>query len=187
MCIYIRLCITPSSDLLFFSFFFSLVFLFFIYFVFLLDTIFLQISPKEGLDVKLSGSGAKGSPPTTLSPTMITVDWRCKYFHDSCDKFGFVLRCSYWCSSITSILGEKARDTPYEVEITIPVENYAPVQFTFAKICGEHENFNIQHSLVSTMYWHHIYTCSRMIANQNMFLACFRHLLIALSLSLAPF
>ena len=41
-------------------------------------------------------------------------------------------------------LGEKARDKPYEVNITIPVLNYAPVQFTFAKLCGEHENVNIQ-------------------------------------------
>ncbi|KAH6810196.1 G-protein coupled receptor [Perilla frutescens var. frutescens] len=67
----------------------------------------IKISPGEGLDVKLSGSGASGSPPTTLSPTTIIVDWRC----------------------------EKARDAPYVVEITIPVENYDPIQFTFAKIC----------------------------------------------------
>ncbi|KAL8477815.1 hypothetical protein ACS0TY_029928 [Phlomoides rotata] len=67
----------------------------------------IKISPEEGLDVELSGSGAKGRPPTTLSPTMILLDWRC----------------------------EKARDKPYEVEITIPVENYDPVQFTFAKMC----------------------------------------------------
>ncbi|KAL3818789.1 hypothetical protein ACJIZ3_004694 [Penstemon smallii] len=67
----------------------------------------IKISPEQGLDVRLSGSGADGSPPTTLSPTMILVDWIC----------------------------EKARDTPYEVEITIPVEGYDPVEFTFSKKC----------------------------------------------------
>ncbi|CAA0834018.1 Unknown protein, partial [Striga hermonthica] len=66
-----------------------------------------KISPEQGLVVQLSGSGADGRPPTTLSPTMILVDWRC----------------------------EKTRATPYEVEITIPVENYDPIQFTLAKMC----------------------------------------------------
>ncbi|KAL9161043.1 hypothetical protein ABFS82_08G240300 [Erythranthe guttata] len=72
----------------------------------------IKISPEQGLDVQLSGSGANGKPPTTLSPTIILVDWRC----------------------------EKTRDTPYEVEITIPVENYDPVQFTFAKMCEQTQN-----------------------------------------------
>ncbi|XP_022879777.1 uncharacterized protein LOC111397218 isoform X1 [Olea europaea var. sylvestris] len=67
----------------------------------------IKISPEKGLEVKLSGSGANGSPPTTLSPTTILVDWRC----------------------------EKARDNPYEVEFTIPIENYDPIQFTLAKKC----------------------------------------------------
>ncbi|XP_011083176.1 uncharacterized protein LOC105165753 isoform X2 [Sesamum indicum] len=67
----------------------------------------IKISPDEGLDVHLSGSGANGSPPTTLSPTMMLVEWRC----------------------------DKARDTAYEVEITIPIENYDPIQFTLAKMC----------------------------------------------------
>ncbi|KAK4394348.1 hypothetical protein Sango_1905600 [Sesamum angolense] len=67
----------------------------------------IKVSPDEGLEVRLSGSGANGSPPTTLSPTMMLVEWRC----------------------------EKARDTPYEVEITIPIENYDPIQFTLAKMC----------------------------------------------------
>ncbi|GER49025.1 hypothetical protein STAS_26240 [Striga asiatica] len=66
-----------------------------------------KTSPEQGLVVQLSGSGADGRPPTTLSPTMILVDWRC----------------------------EKTRSTPYEVEITIPVENYDPIQFTLAKMC----------------------------------------------------
>ncbi|XP_042021663.1 uncharacterized protein LOC121769061 [Salvia splendens] len=72
----------------------------------------IKVSPQEGLVVKLSGSGANGNPPTTLSPTMIAVDWRC----------------------------EIARDKPYEVNITIPVLNYAPVQFTFAKLCDHIQN-----------------------------------------------
>ncbi|KAG8383371.1 hypothetical protein BUALT_Bualt04G0005600 [Buddleja alternifolia] len=72
----------------------------------------IKINPEQGLDVKLSGSGANGSPPTTLSPTMILVNWRC----------------------------EKARDAPYEVELTIPVENYDPIQFTFAKMCEHRQD-----------------------------------------------
>ncbi|KAK6150624.1 hypothetical protein DH2020_015556 [Rehmannia glutinosa] len=63
----------------------------------------IKISPEQGLNVRLSGSGANGRPPTTLSPTMIVVDWR--------------------------------------------LENYDPVQFTFAKMCGEHEFANILHLL----------------------------------------
>lgn len=66
-----------------------------------------KIFPEHGLKVGLSGSGATGRPPTTLSPTMLVVDWRC----------------------------EKARDTPYEVDITIPVEGYEPIQFTLTKMC----------------------------------------------------
>ncbi|RVX16636.1 hypothetical protein CK203_006160 [Vitis vinifera] len=66
-----------------------------------------QIFPEHGLKVGLSGSGATGRPPTTLSPTMLVVDWSC----------------------------EKARDTPYEVDITIPVEGYEPIQFTLTKMC----------------------------------------------------
>ncbi|KAL6583451.1 hypothetical protein OROMI_005529 [Orobanche minor] len=72
----------------------------------------IKITPEQGLVVRLSGSGANGRPPTTLSPTIILVDWRC----------------------------EKARDTPYEVEITILIENYDPVQFTFAKMCEHSQN-----------------------------------------------
>ncbi|XP_052196676.1 uncharacterized protein LOC127804011 isoform X2 [Diospyros lotus] len=66
-----------------------------------------KISPEHGLEVKLSGSGASGRPPTTLSPTILMVDWRC----------------------------EKARNTPYEVEITIPVKGYDSIQFTLTKMC----------------------------------------------------
>ncbi|KAM7516199.1 hypothetical protein LguiA_005782 [Lonicera macranthoides] len=68
--------------------------------------------PEKGLKVSLSGSGATGSPPTTLSPTLLIVDWRC----------------------------EKARDTPYEVIVTVPVESYEPIQFTLAKMCDNKQN-----------------------------------------------
>ncbi|KAK2990434.1 hypothetical protein RJ640_011182, partial [Escallonia rubra] len=72
----------------------------------------IKIFPEQGLEVKLSGSGATGSSPTTLSPTMLIVDWKC----------------------------ENVRDTPYEVEITIPVESYEPIQFTLAKMCEYRQN-----------------------------------------------
>lgn len=36
-----------------------------------------QVSPELGLEVSLSGSGATGSQPTTLSPTILMVAWRC--------------------------------------------------------------------------------------------------------------
>ncbi|XP_021836578.1 uncharacterized protein [Spinacia oleracea] len=71
-----------------------------------------KVLPQDGLDVHLSGSGASGTPPTTLSPTILTVDWTCK----------------------------KAQNTPYEVEITIPVENYEPVQFTLTKMCDRRQD-----------------------------------------------
>lgn len=74
----------------------------------------IKVIPENGLEVKVSGSGATGSPPTTLSPTMLNVDWRC----------------------------EKARDTPYEVNITIPVEGYEPIQFFLAKLCENRQNQN---------------------------------------------
>ncbi|KAF9619398.1 hypothetical protein IFM89_006585 [Coptis chinensis] len=68
----------------------------------------LKVSPDKGLEVKLSGTGESGSPPTTLSPTMLNVDWTC----------------------------QKASDTPYEVAISIPVEGYEPVEFTLSKMCA---------------------------------------------------
>ncbi|XP_068465621.1 uncharacterized protein [Phaseolus vulgaris] len=67
----------------------------------------LKVNPDKGLEIKLSGSADKGKPPTTLSPSMLIVDWRC----------------------------EVARDTPYEVNITIPVEGYQPIQFVLTKTC----------------------------------------------------
>lgn len=71
-----------------------------------------EVNPKKGLEVKLSGSGAKGSPPTTLSPTILLVSWRC----------------------------EVARDTPYEVTISIPVKGYNPIEFTLTKICEQKQD-----------------------------------------------
>ncbi|XP_062102470.1 uncharacterized protein LOC133812689 isoform X1 [Humulus lupulus] len=66
-----------------------------------------EVFPDNGLEVRLSGSGTSGKPPTTLSPTVLAIDWRC----------------------------EKARDSPYKVNITIPVEGYEPVQFILTKMC----------------------------------------------------
>ncbi|KAG4983175.1 hypothetical protein JHK87_027924 [Glycine soja] len=54
----------------------------------------LKVLPDKGLEVGLSGSAAKGKPPIMLSPSMLIVDWRC----------------------------EVVRNTPYEVNNTIPVE-----------------------------------------------------------------
>lgn len=71
-----------------------------------------KVLPQDGLEVHLSGSGAAGNPPTTLSPTVLTVDWTCK----------------------------KAQMSPYEVEISIPVENYDPVNFTLTKICDQRQD-----------------------------------------------
>ncbi|CAA6661160.1 unnamed protein product [Spirodela intermedia] len=66
-----------------------------------------KVYPEKGLEVKLSGSGADGRPPTTLSPTILIVNWRCEDVHDQ----------------------------PYEVLISIPVEGYDPVEFTLTKLC----------------------------------------------------
>lgn len=33
--------------------------------------------------------------------------------------------------------GQEARDTPYEVNVTIPIEGYEPIQFFLTKICGK--------------------------------------------------
>ncbi|KAK9670167.1 hypothetical protein RND81_13G182700 [Saponaria officinalis] len=66
-----------------------------------------KVFPEEGLAVRLSGSSAAGKSPTTLSPTVLTIDWTC----------------------------EEARVTPYEVEISIPVESYESINFTLTKMC----------------------------------------------------
>ncbi|GAA0139665.1 G-protein coupled receptor [Lithospermum erythrorhizon] len=74
----------------------------------------IMVYPEKGLEVKLSGTGASGSPPTTLSPTVLVLDWRC----------------------------DQARDSPYEVTVTIPVKGYDPVQFTFTKMCEYKQSEN---------------------------------------------
>ncbi|WCJ25014.1 hypothetical protein M5689_006928 [Euphorbia peplus] len=71
-----------------------------------------MVFPEKGLEVRLSGSGAVGTPPTTLSPAMLILDWRCQEVHD----------------------------TPYEVNVTIPVEGYEPVQFVLSKFCEKKQN-----------------------------------------------
>ncbi|XP_071707266.1 uncharacterized protein [Rutidosis leptorrhynchoides] len=72
----------------------------------------IKVSPDTGLEVTLSGSGSTGSPPTTLSPTLLNINWRC----------------------------ETARDTPYEVQVTIPVEGYDSIQFSLTKLCEFKQN-----------------------------------------------
>ncbi|XP_039847010.1 uncharacterized protein LOC120706428 isoform X2 [Panicum virgatum] len=66
-----------------------------------------KVNPVKGLSVTLTGSGLNGAMPTTLSPTVLNVDWRC----------------------------EIARSSPYEVNILIPVEGYDPIEFTLTKEC----------------------------------------------------
>ncbi|KQK03756.2 hypothetical protein BRADI_2g09637v3 [Brachypodium distachyon] len=66
-----------------------------------------KVNPLKGLDVMLTGSGANGAMPTTLSPTVLTVNWRC----------------------------EIIRSSPYEVNVSIPVSGYDPIEFTLTKKC----------------------------------------------------
>ncbi|CAN1122037.1 hypothetical protein LINPERPRIM_LOCUS2547 [Linum perenne] len=67
----------------------------------------IQVHPGKGLGVALSGSAASGAPPTTLSPSMLILEWEC----------------------------QKARHMPYEVNVTIPIDDYDPVQFFLTKMC----------------------------------------------------
>ncbi|KAJ0989042.1 hypothetical protein J5N97_007398 [Dioscorea zingiberensis] len=67
----------------------------------------LKINPDKGLKVELSGSAASGSAPTTLSPSILIVNWRCLSAHD----------------------------IPYEIFISIPIDGYDPVEFTLTKLC----------------------------------------------------
>ncbi|XP_031387637.1 uncharacterized protein LOC116200846 isoform X1 [Punica granatum] len=67
----------------------------------------IKVVPEEGLEVRSSGSAITGNPPTTLSPSMLILEWRC----------------------------EKRSDVPYEVEITTPIDGYEPIQFTLSKMC----------------------------------------------------
>ncbi|KAJ6989935.1 hypothetical protein NC653_018439 [Populus alba x Populus x berolinensis] len=72
----------------------------------------IKILPEKGLKVTLSGSGVTGSPPTTLTPTLLNVEWTC----------------------------QEARDTPYEVNVTIPIEGYEPIQFFLTKSCEHRQD-----------------------------------------------
>jgi len=65
-----------------------------------------KVNPVKGLGVTLVGFN--GAMPSTLSPTVLNVNWRC----------------------------EIARTNPYEVNIFIPVEGYDPIEFTLTKKCG---------------------------------------------------
>ncbi|MFS7970317.1 hypothetical protein Hanom_Chr09g00819621 [Helianthus anomalus] len=65
--------------------------------------------------VTVYSKSAIGSPPTTLSPTLLNIDCRC----------------------------QTARDDPYEVQLTIPVEGYDPIQFSLYK--------NVRFSVISTL------------------------------------
>ncbi|XP_050944873.1 uncharacterized protein LOC103485092 isoform X2 [Cucumis melo] len=78
----------------------------------LLQKPIIQVNPENGLEVKVSGSGATGSYPTTLSPSMLMIDWRCYV----------------------------ARDIPYEVNVTIPVADYEPVSFFLTKMCEKRQD-----------------------------------------------
>ncbi|XP_022740177.1 uncharacterized protein LOC111292188 isoform X2 [Durio zibethinus] len=72
----------------------------------------IKVFPENGLEVKLSGTGTTGKPPTTLSPSTLILDWRCV----------------------------KAHDTPYEINITIPVEGYESIEFVLTKTCEYTQN-----------------------------------------------
>lgn len=66
-----------------------------------------QVNNSDGLLVMLSGSAARGKPPTTLSPSVLLVNWRC--------------------------ISPGSRH--HAVDISIPVEGYDPVEFTLTKAC----------------------------------------------------
>jgi hypothetical protein len=38
-----------------------------------------KVYPEEGLSVQLDGTASNGIPPTTESPTILQIDWRCKF------------------------------------------------------------------------------------------------------------
>ncbi|XP_074584443.1 uncharacterized protein LOC141840371 isoform X2 [Curcuma longa] len=67
----------------------------------------IKVNPDKGLEVKLTGSAENGRAPTTLSPTVLNIYWRC----------------------------EVACETPYEIQIMVPVDGYDPIGFTLTKLC----------------------------------------------------
>lgn len=105
-----------------------------------------QVFPENGLEVKLSGTAATGNPPTTLLPSTLLLDWRCIYniFLSRLMLFSIITSWItisnpfffHFCPS-----GVKARDTPYEVKITIPVEGYESIEFVLTKMCGKLPDF----------------------------------------------
>lgn len=92
------------------------------------------------MNIRLSGSAATAAAPTTLSPTSLIIDWTCIvaffcFFHNSCmDIFCSDVYYSLIFNPCSS--GEKAQHMPYEVQVTVPIENYAPIEFTLAKTCS---------------------------------------------------
>lgn len=94
----------------------------------------INVSPENGLAVKIAGSSLTGNHPTTLSPSTLILDWNCNNFFCYL-SFLIVL----FSNSITFFFlkGEKSRRTPYEVNVTIPVDGYDPVQFFLTKLCGK--------------------------------------------------
>ncbi|CAN0919136.1 hypothetical protein LINGRAHAP2_LOCUS31279 [Linum grandiflorum] len=72
----------------------------------------IEVHPGKGLEVRLSGSAASATPPTTLSPSMLIVEWEC----------------------------QKGRHTPYEINVTIPIDGYDPVQFFLTKMCEHRQD-----------------------------------------------
>ncbi|CAL1360909.1 unnamed protein product [Linum trigynum] len=72
----------------------------------------IEVHPRKGLEVVLSGSGASGTPPTTLSPSMLILEWEC----------------------------QKGRIIPYEVNVTIPIDGYSPIQFFLTKMCEHRQD-----------------------------------------------
>lgn len=112
-----------------------------------------QVSPEKGLNVKLSGSGATGSPPTTLSPTVLIVDWRCMIHCLQGYWYFFVFYLLNLNFHFLSFSGEKSHSMPFEVNITIPIEGYEPVQFFLTKMCGKFISFHLAKLLYLILWW----------------------------------
>ncbi|MFS7971302.1 hypothetical protein Hanom_Chr09g00831151 [Helianthus anomalus] len=59
-------------------------------------------------------------------------------------------RVSLYMTAVASHsqLGQTTRDDPYEVQLTIPVEGYDPIQFSLTKMCD-----NVQFFVISTLFF----------------------------------
>ncbi|CAN8328042.1 unnamed protein product [Cochlearia groenlandica] len=105
-----------------------------------------KVSPENGLAVKITGSSLTGNHPTTLSPSTLVLDWNCNNFWYLAFLFlslifvftNFQLLLSLVCENVK---GEKSRQTPYEVNVTIPVDGYDPVQFFLTKACEYNQGY----------------------------------------------